>query len=103
MFEVQFFIPTFANDGTVFGEDAFAAWETALAAAFGGFSLYPGTVAGAWRSPAGETFTDRLRVYAVFLSSLAAGAAVSEAAALARRLFAQEAIAIRYLGLTEIL
>lgn len=103
MIEVQLFIPTFHNDGSAVADATITEWEAALADRFGGFSLYPGAVAGAWRSPTGETFTDRLRVYAVFLPSLTAGAAVGEAAALARTLFAQEAIAIRYLGLSEIL
>lgn len=103
MIEVQFFIPTFANDGTAFTETHFTAWETTLAVAFGGFSLFPGTVAGAWRSPKGETFTDRLRVYGVFLPSIVEGAKVGDCATFARAHFGQEAIAIRYLGLSEVL
>ncbi len=102
MFEVQVLIPTFSNSGENFSVAHHSAFENALLAAFGGFTLYPSHAAGSWMSN-GVRFDDSLRMYGVALSSLGLGGKLAETVAFARSHYEQEAIFIRYLGMTEIL
>ena len=53
MFEVQMLVPTADNDGNVFWPDHVAAFEAAAIDAFDGFTVYPATAIGGWRSSAG--------------------------------------------------
>jgi hypothetical protein len=103
MFEVQVIIPVKDNDGEAFTAEHFAAFEVAIVDSFGGFSLLPGELVGGWRNDAGVEYRDRSRVYAVAVSGIAAGDKVAALARFAKALFAQEAIAIRYLGQFEII
>lgn len=102
MFEIQVFVPTVGNDGRAFGSAEFTAFEAELIARFGGFSLLPGSVSGGWRGEDGRVYTDTLRVYVVWAASIADGVKAVEVARVARVIFSQEAVSIRYLGLAEI-
>lgn len=102
MFEVQLLIPTADNNGVLFDNDAFRAFEREASEKFGGVTRLPSHAAGAWISE-GKTYRDTHRVYAVFLTSLTDGAKVSALAAWVRDRFRQESVCIRYLGLAEIL
>lgn len=103
MFEVQVLIPVADNDGSAFSAEHFAAFEAAILDAFGGFSVIPSEVVGAWRSDAGVDYRDRSRVYAIAIASLTDGARLGELIGFAKAHFRQEAIAFRYLGLLEII
>lgn len=102
MLVVELYIPLADNDGRIFTADHHAAFETALAGLFGGFSRLPGTVTGGWQAE-GRLYRDDLVVYAVALSSIVEGAKVGDAAKLAKAHYAQLAIFVRYLGLSEVL
>jgi hypothetical protein len=102
MFELTLLIPCSANDGATFTPEHHAVFEAHVLSAFGGFTLVPSTVIGAWSS--GETrFDDVLRVYVIALRSITDGAKVADLAAFAKAHYAQEAVYVRYLGLSEIL
>ena len=62
--EVQILIPTFDNNNAVFPAPHHARFEDELTALFGGFSLIPGVVAGAWKDDTGQVYPDQLRIYA---------------------------------------
>lgn len=102
MIEVTILIPTAANDGTVFSSEHHAVFEEFLATTFGGFSLLPMTVRGAWEDN-GAMYHDDLRQYVVFVVSIVRGGDVGPAVAFARTHYGQLAITVRYLGLAEIL
>jgi hypothetical protein len=102
MLIVEILIPLTSNEGAVFTADHHGAFEAHLIALFGGFSLLPGTVKGGW-AEAGVVYTDETRVYAVFLRSIGEGGKVVEIVAFAKDHYSQLAIAVRYLGLAEIL
>ena len=103
MFDVQILIPIVGNDGVAFDDAHFAIFEDRARSEFGGCSLLPGTVFGSWRNADGVVFHDESRLYSVFLVSLTEGAKLGALVEFAKAHFAQEAIAIRYLGFVEIL
>ena len=94
MFEVQVLIPTFDNNSRQFVSSEFKAFEVVLLNAFGGFSLYPSEVTGAWTNGT-QVFNDKNRVYSVAVSSITEGEKVKSVVAFAKTHFAQEAIFIR--------
>lgn len=102
MITVEFFIPLADNDGVAFTGEIVNAWRGVLTDLFGGFSELPGTVVGAWKD-GDRVYRDDLAVFMVAVPSIADGGKVGEAGEVARRIFRQEAIFIRYLGLAEIL
>lgn len=102
MFEVQFLVPLADNEGTEFPESVFRQWEAELLDSFGGYSRYPGQVAGGWADEEGTIYRDENAVYGVAIAGMADGEEVVKAARFAKKLFRQEAIFIRYLGQTEI-
>lgn len=102
MIIVEILIPLTSNEGAAFTADHHAAFEAALIATFGGFSLLPGTVKGGW-SDAGVVYTDETRVYAVAIASIVEGGKVRDAAELAKAHYSQLAIFVRYLGLAEVI
>jgi len=61
---LDFLVPVTDNDGEVFPEAAFTAFEERLVDLAGGFTRH-GDVTGVWRSPSGELFRDRSRSYSV--------------------------------------
>jgi hypothetical protein len=101
MFEVQFLIPLADNEGNAFTDEVLNSWRTRLIEWFGGYSAYPGQVAGGWME-GGKVYTDENVVYGVAIGGVTDGDKVAKAARYAKILFRQEAIFIRYLGLTEI-
>jgi hypothetical protein len=100
---VEILIPLTSNERAAFDADHHLAFEAHLIAAFGGYSLLPGTVRSGWID-AGVVYTDETRVYAVAVSSLLAdGHKVVAIAELAKVHYGQLAIFVRYLGLAEVL
>jgi len=91
------------NDGIAFDpahDDVFA---NHLVSRFKGYTLLPGEGSGGWEGPDGRIYRDTMRVYMVAVSGLIAdGVQVELAARFAKRHYRQEAIFLRYLGLTEI-
>jgi len=103
MIEVQILIPVNANDGATFSPEHHAAFEAVLLARFGGLSRLPGTVTGQWASDDGKVYADHLIAYMVALKSITDGGTLGEVIATAKRHYSQEAIYLRYLGISEIL
>lgn len=103
MFEVQMLVPVADNDGKVFPSAVVLEFESAILDLFGGFSLLPSEVTGEWRSSAGVRYRDSSRCYFIAIQSIGRGGDIVALAELAKAAFAQEAIAIRYLGQVEIL
>lgn len=100
MFEIQILIPSFDNGGKPFPESAYERWEKHLIGVFGGYSRYPGQVAGGWMEN-GTIYHDKSFVYGVAVAGMVDGQKVIDAAKFAQRLFKQEAMFLRYLGQTE--
>jgi hypothetical protein len=103
MFEVTFLIPTVDNEGVPIHEFFIQEWEARARTAFGGYSLLPGLVEGSWESPTGKVYRDKLRQYIVAIPSLSEGLKLARLADAAKELLNQEAVYIRYLGLSEVL
>jgi hypothetical protein len=103
MFEVQMLIPLAGNDGASFTAEHHAVFESAAVESFGGFTLYPACASGRWVNDAGVDMTDATRIYGFAVASIADGSKVVALAGFAKVLYEQEAIFIRYLGVTEIL
>jgi hypothetical protein len=103
VFEVQMLVPVTDNDGKDFSDEIVAEFESAILDRFGGFTLLPSEVSGEWRNDAGVRYRDRSRCYLIGIDSIGRGSDVVELAHVAKKLFAQEAIAVRYLGQLEIL
>lgn len=102
MIEVQILIPLVGNDSVAFTPKQHADFESVLLSHFGGCSKLPGNVTGQWVGE-GKTYTDSLVVYVVAMPSILDAAKLGAAVAFARTHYAQEAIYIRYLGLSEVL
>jgi hypothetical protein len=104
MIEVSFLIPVAGNDGVAFTAAHHFTFEAGLLRRFGGFTRLPGTTHGGWRNDAGVVFTDACLVYVVGVAGvLGAASDIRATAAFARGHYAQEAIAVRYLGTLEVL
>lgn len=103
MVEVQMLIPKAANDGASFPVEHHKVFETAIVDAFGGYTLLPSDAVGGWRNADGVTYADSTRLYAIAIVSIVDGAKIGALATFAKAHYAQEAIAIRYLGLFEVL
>jgi hypothetical protein len=102
MITIEVLIPLTSNEGREFTPAHHAQFEGEVLARFGGFSLLPGTVRGAWVD-AGVTYTDASRVYAIAVASITDGGKVRAVVEFAKAHYAQLAICVRYLGITEIL
>ena len=102
MIEVQVLIPLISNEGESFSEEHHAAFEAAILGRFGGFSRLPGNVIGKWVG-GGITYTDALIAYVIALPGLTDGGRLAEVIAFAKSHYKQEAIYLRYLGISEIL
>lgn len=101
MFEVIILIPRNDNNGLVF-DGEFVEFETLAVASFGGISRLPGNVAGKWAD--GETvYLDTLVVFVIAVRGIGQGGEVARLAKEACRIFRQEAVYIRYLGIAEII
>jgi hypothetical protein len=103
MIEVSILVPVSDNSGVAYTATTDDAFGAELARLFNGFSRLPGTVAGGWFDAAGTYYPDESRVYVVALESIGDGGKVQQAAEAAKTIYAQKAIYVRYLGLSEIL
>lgn len=102
MIEVQIYIPTADNNGQVFDAAHHDAFEQFALSLFGGLSLQPGSVSGAWVN-GGAVYRDQMRVYTVRANGLIAhGEALRDLAGFAKAHYAQLAVYVRYLGVSEI-
>lgn len=79
-----------------------AVFEDELLHHFGGFSRLPGLVQGAWIGD-GKVYSDQSRAYVVAVKSIVDAWKLVPTVDFAKRHYAQEAIYITYLGLSEIL
>lgn len=103
MIVIEILIPLANNEGAAFDAAHHVAFESHLIAAFGGYSLLPGTVRGGWVD-AGVTYTDETRVYAIAVASLLVdGHKVVDLVQVAKAHYTQLAIFVRYLGMAEVL
>lgn len=103
MFEVQILVPVVSNEGSTFPAEHHAAFEAVLLAAFNGFTRLPAAAVGAWKNADGARFDDATVVYVVALASIGAGGAVVEVARFALAHYRQEAVYVRYLGVSEVI
>ena len=100
---VEILIPLANNEGTAFDAAHHVAFESHLIAAFGGYSLLPGTIRGGW-ADVGVVYTDETRVYAVAVGSLLVdGHKVVDVVQIAKAHYSQLTVFVRYLGMAELL
>lgn len=102
MFEVTILIPVRDNAGVTFSSEDHAVFEGFLVERCGAFTLLPYTSTGAW-ADAGVLYRDDARLYVVAIESIAFGDRIGAVAAMAKVLYRQRAIYVRYLGLAEVL
>ncbi len=103
MVDVHILIPTEDNNKVPFPPSLDLQFRLELDRLFGGSSLLSGVIAGRWVS-GGQTYTDENRVFAVFVNGmLADGPKIMEAVNIAKALYSQLAITVRYLNQAEIL
>jgi len=102
MFTISLLIPQADNDGRAFSEEEVADFEADLIDIFGGFSRETAPVVGGWAHE-GRVYRDLSFRYVLAVGSIADGAKVAEAVKVAKARFAQEAIFVQYLGLSEVL
>ncbi len=100
MFEVQILIPQWDNDNWAFSQALFDQFEAKALEQFGGYSRQTALL-GAWKNSAGRVYQDCSRVYIVACQNLTEGHSARLLAIEAKDIFHQEAIYIRYLGLSE--
>lgn len=101
MIEVTMFIPLTSNDGQDFSAAHHAMFEAFAAKTFGGVTRLPGQAKGVWLD--GEMrYDDQMVGYMVALPSITDGGKLGEVIEFAKAHYEQEAIYIRYLGLSEI-
>ncbi len=103
MIEFTVLIPVLSNAGEAFSPEHDSVFEAFLLDRFGGFSRAPGLVAGAWIGEGGFTYRDASRAYVVALSSVIEASKLGEVITFARLHYEQEAIYLRYLGLSEVI
>lgn len=102
MFTISVIIPKADNNGRDFTADEIDAFEAELVAIFGGYTRETAPVVGGWAYE-GRVYRDTSFRYILAVSSLTEGGKVAEAVTVAKARFAQEAIFIQYLGLSEVL
>ncbi len=103
MIEIRILIPLSGNDGVTFTQEHHRAFEAVLLDHFGGFSRVPGATVGGWRDAAGKVYNDYSVAYIVAVASITGTSALAKIVGFAKGHYAQEAIYIAYLGLSEIL
>ncbi len=101
MVNFDLFIPVLSNAGIAFTPEHDSMFEVVLLAHFGGFNRSPGLVSGAWIGQGGFTFRDACRVYTVALDSILEAGKLRGVIDFALAHYDQEAIHLRYLGLSE--
>jgi hypothetical protein len=96
-------IPVADNEGKKFPFRVTAEFESAIVDRFGGYTSLPSELTGEWRNDAGVRYRDRSQCCLIAVDSIGRGSDLVALAQLAKKLFSQEAIAIRYLGQLEVL
>lgn len=103
MVEVTILVPLASNEGRRFAPAHHAVWERYIVETFGGFSLLPGSVVGAW-ADGGTVFNDQSRAYIVAVDGvLAVADKLRIAVRYAAQHYEQHTIYVRYLGVSEVL
>lgn len=102
MFELQIIIPKADNDNNLFSTTHHAAFEAFVIERFGGITLWAEGIEGSWVDD-GTLYKDISRLYGIAVASITEGHKVKEVVEFAKAHYKQEAIFIKYLGLTEIL
>jgi hypothetical protein len=102
MVELTILIPIADNDGKTFAPAHHQVWERYIVETFGGFSLLPGSVVGAW-SDDGTVFNDHARAYIIAVVGLLSIAdKLRIAVRYAAQHYQQRTIYVRYLGISEV-
>ena len=101
MIAVEILIPVAGNNGQAFSADHHIAFETLLADRFGGWTRLPGLAQGAWIDN-GTVYRDSTFVYVVIARLVVDASKIAEVIAFAKAHYSQLAIAVRYLGVIEI-
>lgn len=103
MVELTILIPIASNQGVAFAPAHHQVWERYLVETFGGFSLLPGSVVGAWADN-GVVFHDHTRAYLIGLPGILQVAdKLRIAVRYAAQHYEQHTIYVRYLGISEVL
>lgn len=102
MVEVTILIPVADNSGSTFDSQHHIAFERFVLDRFGGLSRSAHTVDGLWDDQ-GRTYRDTLLVYTVAVQSILDGGKLREVVDFAKEHYRQEAIYLRYLGMSEII
>jgi hypothetical protein len=103
MVELTILIPIASNEGKTFTPTHHQAWERYVVETFGGFSLLPGTIIGAW-SDNGDLFSDHSRAYVIAVDGLLGQAdKLRIAVRYAAQHYTQRTIYVRYLGVSEVM
>lgn len=97
LIEFQVLIPLKGNDGRVFSQEHHAAFEVFVLDRFTGLSLLSGQGNGVWKS-----YHDTNRIYLIAISSMLEGGLLRDVLDFAKAHYGQEAVYIRYLGLSEV-
>jgi len=100
MFTVKFYLPITANDGYVY--ESHGMFEACLIENFEGYTKYPGTYSGGW-SFEGEVYKDNLVVYGASVKSIRDASKICKVVEMAKEVYGQKAIFVKYLGISEIL
>jgi hypothetical protein len=103
MVEVTILIPIASNEGKAFAPGHHQVWERYVVDTFGGFSLLPGSVVGAW-ADGGVVFSDHTRAYVIAVDGILAVAdKLRIAVRYAAQHYEQKSVYVRYLGVSEVL
>lgn len=100
MIEVTVLIPVRDNAGVIFDAETHLQFEGFVVERCGGFTQYPLHSVGAWQF-AGLLYRDDARIYIIAFKSITETAHIGAVAAMAKAIYRQKAIYIRYLGLSE--
>lgn len=101
MIEVTILVPVRDNEGKAFTSEDFEVFETYVVDVVGGFTVLPYNSVGGW-AEAGVVYRDDARLYIIAVESIIVGDRIARVVAMAKVLFRQKAIYIRYLGIAEV-
>ncbi len=103
MIELTILIPIKSNEGKAFAPAHHQIWERYVVETFGGFSLLPGSVVGAW-ADGGVVFNDHTRAYVIAVDGIIVVAdKLRIAVRYAAQHYEQKTIYLRYLGVSEVI
>ena len=102
MIEFSVLIPVESNAGEAFPPAHDTVFEAFLLERFGAFTRAPGLYTGVWTSK-GLVFRDSTRAYIVAVASVIDAGKFADVVVFAKANYEQEAIYLRFLGLSEVL